>query len=448
MQLKCEYEAESTLSAIQGLVEQNAVSPAKTEYLDDTEQGWGQYLSLGEGGSHVGTYGTNAGIRILCLDQPKQRSSRQEIIRNGIKWLERQWEDPESKTNNRKDRANVYRVCFFARMLGSSQDTIAEIYDTDLINKVGSHLWSLRVNDGWPQYNYKDEDAGRNEPDLLATSFALFSLSNYDKIATKDEYAEIVSKHAKQVLKSQNSIGDKLLLLVSSMTILALTDLHQRVSPQRDTTRRLSRQTNRPTRSEQTLLNSIKSQTKKLVGIVRKKLRENLNSNYYRDEFYVRLYSTPRPSMKYTYLPFLIGPIVMLSLVATKRISRSIVNENIELIETMVHYYTTRTGDGGQYISDIRGPASIGDHLWIAELLQEYTELSNERLSRPRKEWGVLKYWVQPNYGIIAALAVSVGILALLALIYPNRVSLITTLLGAVVGALLSEVATRATELN
>lgn len=448
MQLKYEYEAESTLNAIQRLVEQNVVSPNKADLLADTEQGWGQYLSLGNEESHVGTYGTTAGIRILCLDQPKQQSSRQIIVRNSLKWLERQWRDPESKTNNRKDISNVYRVCFFARMLGSSKDTITEIYDTNLINDVGSHLWSLRVNDGWPQYNYKNMDTDRNEPDLLATAFALFSLANYDKIATKNEYAEILLKNAKRVLKSQNSIGNKLLLLVSSMTIHALTDLYEKVSRERDISGRPSQQTRKSTRSERTLLNTIKSRTKELVGLIRKKLRKNLNSNYYRDEFYVRLYSLPRPSMKYTYLPFLIGPIVMLSLVSTKRISRSIVNENIDLIETMVEYYTTRTGDGGQYISDIRGPASIGDHLWIAEFLQKYTELSNERLNRARKEWGVLKYWMRPNYGITAVLTIAVGTLSILALIYPNRVSLITTLIGAVVGALLTEVATRATSLN
>lgn len=448
MEINYAYEASSTVEDIVNRIQQNAVDSPDIERLKDGEAGWGQYLDPNSSQDHVGTYGTTTGFRLLNLRNNNSRGQSGELKIKSLSWLHRQWSDSESTTNRRKDRANTYRVAFFARMLstynGSDVDFPIDEFSTDVCRR----LWDMRIDEGWPQYNYLDGSGRHDEPDLLATAFAIYCLSECEEYHSNIEYLERLIQLSDEVINSRNSVGDKLFLLTASFSVLSLCSVHNEGKYKIEDGGLDNDLIKDIMNSDKSLADLIKQRTLKLVKYIRSKLRNNMNSNYYRDEFYVRLYSTPEPEIKYTYLPFLIGPIVMMAIVSTKNIDEKILNENISIIETMVQYYTTRTGDAGRYVSDIRGPASIGDHLWIAEFLNEYSKLESDNLSGLRQRWGNIKYWMKPNYAMLTTVLIAVIALTTLAMLYPNRVQFSTTLIGAIIGAVLTEVATALSAAN
>ncbi|PSQ50081.1 hypothetical protein BRD15_02320 [Halobacteriales archaeon SW_6_65_15] len=120
----------------------------------------------------------------------------------------------------------------------------------------------------------------------------------------------------------------------------------------------------------------IKSRIDKLVSIIQEILGEQEDETFYIDRFYIRLYSTPEPDHRYRYYPFLIGPIVALALLEAgkSRPDARYVEQNLSFVHQTIDTYVEEISDENPYISEQRGPASIGDHTWIAECLQCYAE--------------------------------------------------------------------------
>jgi len=311
-----------------------------------------------------GIYGTGSAVKILSLGaQPTQEETK--LMRDGESWLTEEWVREDSRTSEKIDQAIIYKHIYTVFGLRNEHDGEFNYSLEDCL----SELWHKRVDEGWGEFHYPAEieaDRQAGESKILPSAFALIVLAQsttyVQKAAFVDSLLSLATKskeHARLFLEEDQ--GDKAMVAVkTALTVLAL-----------------SRYVTNSENPDPKVLTELERTGKQLERLI-SNMRGVGPHSYVHYQF-----TAPRPKTRRSrYILLLHNPIICQALIAANQVDgvsrfaernwRYLTNS----IRTYVDAIHEESGlDSGKYRSSKTNLSFTGDHLWIAELIQEFQKL-------------------------------------------------------------------------
>ena len=389
------------------------------------EVAWGQYLV--ETQYHgVGTYGTAAAVQILDL---AQEQSENELQEKGLRWLRNEW-NVGSHTWRTQQIDILYRIVAFRRAIG-----VDGCSDFDL-DCPCERLWDKKDGDSyrrkWGEYNY--ENGPTDEERNISTVMALYALRDSPAILSNQERAEEYHRslcNFTDDIQDLNDKYDKRRIVNTSLCLLALTGYWELLD---SVNRRSVATVDIP--DAQKKKRDIESKISDLAQLLSKDVRADQS---FLESYYIRLFTTPRPTLRDRYYPFAVGPIAALALLKAGGINNNIWGRNIYFLTEFIDHYADElnVNSDGKFKTSERGEASIGDHLWVAEAFNEFTKMSDDAIPTSSL---VRSWWTQmplTNLVYILPIILLLGVYGYFSFKSNGVEAAATTLLSIVVGALL-----------
>lgn len=435
-------KAEETVEVIAGQVKRNKVTyeefkkerdnydepfieDERPDRMRDGEVAWGQYLF--ETQYHgIGTYGTASAVQILNLAEEQSEDDLQD---KGVKWLRNEWSEG-SHTWHTKQNDIVYRIVAFRRAIGV--DGCSEFDIGCPCERLWQHSGGEPYQREWGEYHYEDGPSD-NEKET-STAMALYALRDSPVVLSNDERSEEYHRSLCNFTDHIQDLDDKYekrRIVNESLCLLALTGYWELLdSVGRDSVPSISvPNAHEKKKTVESKINSLSRTLSKEVDVD--------DSSF--ESYYIRLFTTPLPTLRDRYYPFAVGPIAALALLKAGEINNKIYGRNIYFLTEFVDHYADELAlrTEGKFETSERGEASIGDHLWVAKAFNEFTKISTDEIPRS----ALASAWPSripfTNLLYIVPIILILGIYGYFSLESSGGGAALNTILSIIIGALL-----------
>lgn len=297
---------------------------------------WGQFFDFEHSIEQIGLYGTAMAVKTLALFGEPENS---DYLQSGLNWLRNSYDDSNSRANEKKDWAVIYKFCYFLEAL--------EPHHQEIISDVSglfSKLIDRRLADnGWGEYYFSADNKDPNGS-LIATSIALYVLRRYITFSRSAQGENAALWFSNKVLDSSDANA-----IIIAMAILAVNDY---------------------SRTNDDLKKNIKLLSDRLEEKA-KTIAKRGHFLEYQHHFTVVDGETGQSSNRYIFLP--INAIVSYALLIAKKYK-----SNKDYINKVVEQYQKRIIINKGYSDPEQAPRkSTANHYWITLLLQTFSRLGS-----------------------------------------------------------------------